>query len=106
MLQDSFAGSDKQMFFGVYDGHGPNGRFASQYVRDHLPEAVNTSTLASDPYLTISNVSVRRVLWRSVSFPGLSPSPPPGAPQACLATNQNLNLSSSVDVRTTRLLLR
>lgn len=42
-LQDSMIvidqyGKPKQMFIAVFDGHGPNGALASQFVRSVLPK--------------------------------------------------------------------
>lgn len=39
IVHDTFGGKARQMFVGVMDGHGPNGHFASQFVRDQLPRA-------------------------------------------------------------------
>lgn len=32
---DQFSGKPNQMFFGMFDGHGPNGRLASQVCAEH-----------------------------------------------------------------------
>lgn len=42
--QDAFLVDGSQMMFGVFDGHGRTGHHCSQYVRQHLPEAIEQLT--------------------------------------------------------------
>jgi serine/threonine protein phosphatase PrpC len=52
---DKFGGRDNQMFFGVFDGHGPNGALSSQFVRDKLPPSwVGGNDLDPDPFVAIN----------------------------------------------------
>lgn len=46
-------GSPDQMFIAVFDGHGPNGAQASQFVRSVLPQRVFCDELATEPFLPL-----------------------------------------------------
>eukprot|EP00753_Platysulcus_tardus_P003910 PLAT12502.26.p1 GENE.PLAT12502.26~~PLAT12502.26.p1 ORF type:complete len:449 (+),score=214.05 PLAT12502.26:65-1411(+) len=48
VVHDRFCDAASQMFFGVWDGHGPNGAFASRYVREHLPSALVREELSDE----------------------------------------------------------
>lgn len=44
-----------QMFIAVFDGHGPNGAHASQFIRDILPQRVACPMLEMQPFVALSN---------------------------------------------------
>ena len=51
-MLDGFAGDERAMFMGVFDGHGPNGHHASNFVKERLPVvwAGAGKVLAVDPF--------------------------------------------------------
>lgn len=58
IVLDNFAGRPDQIFFGVFDGHGPNGAFASRFVAADLPVALCTDDLEDKPFLAIHRACV------------------------------------------------
>lgn len=71
IVLDNFGGKSNQIFFGVFDGHGPNGGLASQFCRDKLPTTWLAGDLDPDPFVAIN--------------------------RGCISTNQELHMSS-IDV--------
>lgn len=64
VVHDEFGAKPDHMFMAVFDGHGPNGGFASQYVRDHLPQNLLSHKVAEDPkraFLQAAELTSREV---------------------------------------------
>lgn len=60
IVLDGFGGDETQMFFGVFDGHGPNGCAASTFVRSNLPQSwENNPGLSRDPLAAMSQGCIR-----------------------------------------------
>jgi len=54
-VKDQYGGVPNQMFFGVFDGHGPNGGLASQFVKEHLPDSwLAGKDLMEEPFVAIN----------------------------------------------------
>jgi serine/threonine protein phosphatase PrpC len=71
VVMDCFGHNERQMFFGVFDGHGPAGGQASQFVKRRLPQSWLEPDLESDPFVAMN--------------------------RGCITTNQEL-AASDVDV--------
>lgn len=55
----NYGGRSNQMLFGVYDGHGPNGAYASQFIRNKLgPAWLETEDFDTDTFSAISRACV------------------------------------------------
>ena len=52
-------GASDAMFIAVFDGHGPQGAHASQFIRDVLPKRVLGPTLAKEPFVALSNGCIK-----------------------------------------------
>jgi serine/threonine protein phosphatase PrpC len=53
---DRYLGRDDHMFFGVFDGHGPNGGMVSQHIKFHLPLSLEAQAhlLTEDPFVALA----------------------------------------------------
>lgn len=59
-LLEKFGGDAGSVLFGVFDGHGPNGCQASNFVRSNLPAVLEVEpTLADDPVAALTAACVK-----------------------------------------------
>ena len=89
-------GSPDQMFIAVFDGHGPNGAQASQFVRSVLPQVCGDSlSLCVACNGECCELTFLAVVWQRVFCDELATEPFLPLRQGCVQTNKEVIAAGS-----------